>query len=123
MLDILYHSVNIAYRIRKITYRKCAYDIVYDIVCLYYDIVCQPTISYVDIRYPRVPRIQMGTVTAAAGPGSPGRDWHWRWRRVCRRRTEPGPTVTTANIGATVTVTWAVFRLAGLTHWRHRTGG
>ena len=31
---------------------------VYDIVCLYYDIVCQPTISYVDIRYRRVPRIQ-----------------------------------------------------------------
>ena len=38
----------------------------YDIVCLCYDIVCQPTtrISYVDIRYPRAPRIQMAvTVT------------------------------------------------------------
>ena len=36
-----------------------AYNIVYDIVCLYYDIVCQHTISYVNIRYPMVPRIQM----------------------------------------------------------------
>ena len=59
MLDMRYRSVNIGYCIHRISYRKCAYDMVYDIVCLYYDIVCQPTISYVDIRYPRVPRIQM----------------------------------------------------------------
>ena len=64
MLDMRYRSVNIGYRIHRISYRKCAYDMVYDIVCLYYDIVCQPTISYVDIRYRRVPRIQM-----AAAPG------------------------------------------------------
>ena len=57
MLDMRYRSVNIGYRIHRISYRKCAYDVVYDIVC--YDIVYQPTISYVDIRYPRVPRIQM----------------------------------------------------------------
>ena len=62
MLNILYRSVNIGHRIHWISYRKCAYDIVYDIVCLHYDIVCQPTISYVDIRYRRVQRIQMDAI-------------------------------------------------------------
>ena len=47
-----------------------AYDMVYDIVCLYYDIVCQSTISYVDIRYRRVPRIQMASVTDTLCHGS-----------------------------------------------------
>ena len=51
MLDMRYQSVNIGYRIHKISCWKCAYDMVYDINCLYYDIVCQPRISYVDIRY------------------------------------------------------------------------
>ena len=32
-----------------------------------YDIVCQPTISYVDIRYPRVPRIQMARAGTVPG--------------------------------------------------------
>ena len=67
MLDMRYRSVNIGYRIHRISYRKCAYDMVYEIVCLYYDIVCQPTISYVDILYRRVPRIQMFTCLCQTG--------------------------------------------------------
>ena len=42
MLDMRYCIVNIGYRIHRISYRKCAYEMVYDIICLY----------YVDIQYP-----------------------------------------------------------------------
>ena len=59
MLEILYHSVNIVYHIHRIFYRKCVHDIMYDIVRQDYYIVGQPNILYVNIRYRRVPRIQM----------------------------------------------------------------
>ena len=46
-LDVFwtYNIINIGYDIHRISHWKCAYDIVYDIVCLYYDIVCRHTIS------------------------------------------------------------------------------
>ena len=107
MLDmpVRYRSVNIGYRIHRISYRKCAYDVVYDIVC--YDIVYQPTISYVDIRYPRVPRIQMVRVH----PGRPAAlPTATVWDEELRARTagvrlpprQPGPGTPSHRSGRTV---------------------
>ena len=85
MLDILSRSVNIGYSIHRISYRKCAYDVVYDIVCLYYDdIVCQPTISYCQHTICEGTKIPDGEPWHyLALPRSPIR------RRTPRRRTPP----------------------------------
>ena len=121
MLDMRYRSVNImiGYRIHRISYRKCAYDMVYDI-----RYVCT-TISYVNLRYQdrmstydtMIVGYQESRCRRAEPPTSPGpggtssvrgrRHWQspavtvtvqvaraWRRHRGRRRRRAVAPGVT-----------------------------